>query len=163
VACMCIREVFGKHSRNIRRVRKTFGKHTSSSWCIRNGPFTLGRMPFQMFSEYESSGIFETVRISSRMCLPKIFSMYHRMLSVCFPNVFRTSRMFLECFPNTSRIHLQDTFVRSIKIILNMRNTFFELPNAVPYASVRNRTANMLLEYTECFPNTVRSLAEHQH
>jgi hypothetical protein len=36
VACRCIREVFGKHSRNIRRVRKTFGKHTSSSWCIRN-------------------------------------------------------------------------------------------------------------------------------
>ena len=35
VASMCIREVFGKHSRSIRHVRKTFGKHVSSSWCIR--------------------------------------------------------------------------------------------------------------------------------
>jgi hypothetical protein len=64
-----------------------------------NGPFTLGRMPFRMFSEYESSGIFETVRISRRMCLlPKMSSMYHRMLSVCFPNVFN---MISEWFPNT--------------------------------------------------------------
>ena len=36
VASMCTREVFGKHSRRIRHVRKTFGKHASSSWCIRN-------------------------------------------------------------------------------------------------------------------------------
>ena len=35
VASMCIREEFGKHS-GIRHVRKTFGKHASSSWCIRN-------------------------------------------------------------------------------------------------------------------------------
>ena len=36
VASMCIREVFEKHSRSIRHVRKKFGKHASSSWCIRN-------------------------------------------------------------------------------------------------------------------------------
>jgi hypothetical protein len=36
MACRCIREVFGKHSRNIRHVRKTVGKHTSSYWWIRN-------------------------------------------------------------------------------------------------------------------------------
>ncbi len=30
------REVFRKHSRSIRHVRKTVGKHASSSWCIRN-------------------------------------------------------------------------------------------------------------------------------
>ena len=36
VASMCIREVFGKHFRSIRHVRKTFGKHASSSWCIQN-------------------------------------------------------------------------------------------------------------------------------
>jgi hypothetical protein len=36
VACRCIREVFGKQSRNIECVRKTFVKHMSSSWCIRN-------------------------------------------------------------------------------------------------------------------------------
>jgi hypothetical protein len=68
----------------------------------------------------------------------------HEELDVCFPNVFRTRRMFLECNPNTSRIHLQATFGRSINIILSMRNTFLELPNAVLYASVRNRTASML-------------------
>ena len=28
--------VFGKHSRSIRHVWKMFGKHASSSWCIRN-------------------------------------------------------------------------------------------------------------------------------
>ena len=36
VASMCIREIFGKHSRSIRHVRKTSGKHASLSWCIRN-------------------------------------------------------------------------------------------------------------------------------
>ena len=36
VAFMCIREVFGKHYRSIQHVRKTSGKHASSSWCIRN-------------------------------------------------------------------------------------------------------------------------------
>jgi hypothetical protein len=56
-------------------------------------------------------------------------------LDVCFPNVYRTRRMFLECFPNTSRIHMQATFGRSMKIILNMRNKFLELPNAVPYGT----------------------------
>jgi hypothetical protein len=38
-------------------------------------------------------------------------------------------------------------------IILNMRNKLLELPNAIPYSSVNNITASMLLEYTECFPN----------
>jgi hypothetical protein len=51
VACMCIREVFGKHSKNIRRVRKTFGKYASSSWCIRNEHFeVLGSVSFPVFS-----------------------------------------------------------------------------------------------------------------
>ena len=36
VASMCIREVFGKHSRSMRHVRKTSGKHASRSGCIRN-------------------------------------------------------------------------------------------------------------------------------
>ena len=36
VAFMCIREVFGKYYRSIQHVRKTSGKHASSSWCIRN-------------------------------------------------------------------------------------------------------------------------------
>ncbi|KAG0712531.1 hypothetical protein GWK47_002084 [Chionoecetes opilio] len=69
--------------------------------------------------------------------------------------------MLLECFPNTSRIHMDATFGWSMKIILNMHNKFLELPNAVPYASVRSRTASMLLEHTECFPNMIRSLPEH--
>ena len=50
------------------------------------------------------------------------------------------------------------TFRWSIKIILNMTTHFLELPNAVPYASVRSRTAIRLLEHTECFPNMIRSL-----
>jgi hypothetical protein len=89
------------------------------------------------------------------------------------PNAPRTRRMPSERFPytpyvprmlpNTSRIYLQATFGRSMKFILNMRNTFVEQPNAVSYAPVRNRTASMLLEYTECFPNTVSSLPEHQN
>ena len=39
VASMCIREVFRKHSRSIRHVRKMHAssrKHASSSWCIQN-------------------------------------------------------------------------------------------------------------------------------
>ena len=36
VPSMCIREVFGRHSMNIRHLRKTFGKHASSFWCIWN-------------------------------------------------------------------------------------------------------------------------------
>ena len=39
--------VFGKHSKSIRHVRKTFGKHASSSWCIRNELLeVLGSMCF---------------------------------------------------------------------------------------------------------------------
>ena len=81
----------------------------------------------------------------------------HQELDTCFPSIFRTCRMLPECFPNTSRIHMDATFRWSMKIILNMHNTFFELPNAVPYASVRSRTAHMLLEHTECFPNMIRT------
>jgi hypothetical protein len=83
----------------------------------------------------------------------------HQELDICFPNVFRTRRMFLECFPNTHTGHIR----KVDENYFEHANTFLELPNAVPYASIRNRTASMLLEYTECFPNTVRSLPEHQN
>ena len=46
VSFMCIRE----YSRNIRHVRKTFGKHASSSWCIRNEHF--GGAGFRVLSEH---------------------------------------------------------------------------------------------------------------
>ena len=69
--------------------------------------------------------------------------------------------MLLECFPNTSRMHMDATFGWSMKIILNMHNKFLELPNAVPYASVRSRTASAILDHTDCFPNMIRSLPEH--
>ena len=85
----------------------------------------------------------------------------HQELDECFPNVFRTCRMLLERFPNTSRIHMDATLGWSMTIILNTHNQFLELPNAFPYASVRSRTASMLLEHTECFPNMIRSLPEH--
>ena len=49
VASMCIREVFGKHSRSIRHLRKTFGRHASSSWCIRNE--NVEGAGFRMLSE----------------------------------------------------------------------------------------------------------------
>jgi hypothetical protein len=60
-----------------------------------NGPFTLGRMPFRLFSEYESGGIFETVRIS------------RRMVSEWFPNTpndFRIDRILSERFPYAFRM-----------------------------------------------------------
>ena len=85
----------------------------------------------------------------------------HQELDTCFPNVFCTLCILLECFLNTSRIHMDVTFRWSMKIILNMHNTFLELPNAVPCASVRSRTADMLLEHTKCFMNMTRSLPEH--
>ena len=82
------------------------------------------------------------------------------------PRTRRTCRMLLECFPNTSIIHMYATIGWSMKIILNMHNTFLELPNAVPYASVRSRTASMLPEHTECFPNMIHeqptSYSEHK-
>ena len=53
------------------------------------------------------------------------------------------------------------TFGWSMTIILNMHNTFLEIPNAVPYASVRSRTVSMLPEHTECFQNMIRSLPDH--
>ena len=85
----------------------------------------------------------------------------HQELDACFPNVFRTYRMLLQCFPNISRIHMDATFGWLMTIILNMHSNFLELPNAVPYASVRSRTASVLIEHTECFPNMIRLLPEH--
>ena len=85
----------------------------------------------------------------------------HQDRDACFPDVFRTCRMLLECFPNISRIHMDATFGWSMTIILNMHNTFLDLPNAIPYSFVRSRTASMLLEHNECFPNMIRSLPEH--
>ena len=43
-------------------------------------------------------------------------------------------------------------------IILNMRKIILE---AVPYALVRRRTASLILEHTEYFPNVIRSLPEN--
>ena len=69
VASMCIREVFGKLSRSVRHVRKTFGKHASSSWCIRNenlevlGPYAF-RTP-RMDLEHDE-------------CFPKVFSILRK-------------------------------------------------------------------------------------
>jgi hypothetical protein len=67
--------------------------------------------------------------------------------------------MLPEYFPNTPAGHIRKVDENYFEHV----NTFLEIPNAVPYASVRNRTASMLLEFKECFLNTVRSLPEHQH
>ena len=69
VASMCIREVFGKHSRNILHAWKTSGKHASSSWCIRNenvevvGPYAF-RTP-RMDVEHDE-------------CFPNVFSILRK-------------------------------------------------------------------------------------
>ncbi|KAG0710060.1 hypothetical protein GWK47_023570 [Chionoecetes opilio] len=135
---------------------------TSTSTPRTNGPNSLRMLsarfpesirhvlgPFGVFGKHTEPS---TSKFSFRM---------HQELDACFPGVFRTCNMLLECFPNTSRIHMDATFGWSMKIIFNMHNKFLELPNAVPYASVRSRTASMLLEHTECFPNMIRSLPEH--
>ena len=69
VASMCIREVFEKHSRSIRHVRKTFGKHASCSWCIRN----------------------ENVEVLDSVCFPNTPN-GHLEYDECFPNVFSILR-----------------------------------------------------------------------
>ena len=156
------------YSLNVRRhkwqkIRKGYWKRSDS---IRH---VINKSRFPKFPEilhrhsesirqkgYVHSGCSESIPITSKFS----FRM-HQELDACFPNVFRTCRMLLECFPNTSRIHTDVTFGWSMGIILNMHNTFLELPNAVPYTSVGSRTASMLLEHTECFPNIIRSLPEH--
>ena len=116
---------------------KTFGKHSSCSRSIRGVRKAYGTQHLQIF----------------------------------IPNAPRTRCMLPERFPympyaprilpNTSRIHMDATFGWSMIIILNMHNKLLELPNAVPYASVRSRTASMLLDHTDCFPNMIRSLPKH--
>ena len=45
------------------------------------------------------------------------------------------------------------TFELSLKFILN--SNVSELPNDVPYVSVRSRTTSMLLERIDRFPNMI--------
>ena len=103
---------------------------------------------------YVHSGCSESTRNPAP---PKCSFRMHQELDACFPNVFRTCRMFLEY----SRIHMNDTFRWSIKIILKMHKKLLELLKVVPYASVRNRTTSVLLEHTESFPNMISSLPEN--
>ena len=73
VASMCIREVFEKHSMSIRHVRKTFGKHASFSWCIRN----------------------ENVEVLDSVCFPNTPN-GHLEYDECFPNVSVSSGKHVE-------------------------------------------------------------------
>ena len=78
VASMCILEVLREHCRSIRRVRKTFGKHVSSSGCIRS----------------------ETLEVLCSVCFPNLEHDEY------FPNAFRTRRINLEStklFPHVFR------------------------------------------------------------
>ena len=72
-------------------------------------------------------------------------------------NIFCTCHMLLDCFPNTHGRHIWMVYENYFE----HAQQFLELPNAVPYASVRSQTASMLLEHTEYFPNMIRSLPEH--
>ena len=62
------------------------------------GAITLARMSFRLFSVYESGVIFFNW---PNVLLTMFSPMYHRMLSVCFPNVFS---MVSECFQNGFRM-----------------------------------------------------------
>jgi hypothetical protein len=81
----------------------------------------------------------------------------HEELDVCFPNVFRTHRMFIECFPNTSRIQLQATFRRSMKItqhIFGATECRSVCIRTEPNSQYAPRIHRMLPEYGPFAPRT---------
>ena len=54
-------------------------------------------------------------RVRHVLCPFRVFRM-HQELDACFPNVFRTCHMLIECFTNISRIHIDAIFGWSIII-----------------------------------------------
>ena len=106
------------------------------------------------------------------MCIRGVRKAYGTQhLQIFIPNAPRTRRMlperfpYMPCAPRMLPEYFPNTHGRHIRMVdenyFEHAQQCLELPNAVPYASVRSRTASMLLEHTECFPNMIRSLPEH--
>ena len=86
-------------------VRYIFHAYIHGGICCRNGTITL---PFRLLSEYESGVLF-------RNCPnvpPNVFSlMFHRMLPVCFPNVFSMVSEYFQNRANTSLMFISKGFL----------------------------------------------------
>ena len=111
----------GKDTGNVRKCFPPMYHRMVSAWF----PFA-----FRMFSVYFQNRPNTSRTLTSLfVCFPNVLrtrriDRMQQELDAYFQNVFRTYRMLMEYFPNTSWIQIDATFGRSMNIILNMHTKF---------------------------------------